>query len=57
MVIIMSNALIKEDIYKTISKIAKRENTTEDDIINELLSKGIEDRIDEEYDVKLLKKN
>ena len=34
---------IKPDLLKTISKIAKRENTTENKVINDLIAKGIEE--------------
>jgi len=34
---------IKPDLLKIVSEIAKRENTTENDVINNLIAKGIEE--------------
>lgn len=40
----MATVSINDDIYKTISKIAKKENTTEDKIINDVLKKEINNK-------------
>ena len=38
----MATVLIKDDIYKIITKIARRENTSEDELINKVLEKSFE---------------
>ena len=38
----MATVLIKDDIYKIITKIARRENTSEDELINKVLEKSLE---------------
>jgi len=46
----MATVLIKDDIYKIISKIARRENTSEDELINKVLEKSLES---EEFEVDI----
>jgi hypothetical protein len=45
----MATIKIEDKILKTISEIAKEENTTENHIINKYLKKGIENDHDDEY--------
>ena len=35
----MATVLIKDDLFKSISEIAKRENTTEEELLNEMIEK------------------
>ena len=42
MVRIMATVIIKGEIYKIITKIAKRENISEDEVINKVLEKSLE---------------
>ena len=54
----MATIIINDNLFKSVSKIAKRENTTENKVINQLLAKGIEeDRINEEYDCEAFEKS
>ena len=39
----MATISIKDNLFKTISKIAKRENITEEEFLNEIIEKRIEE--------------
>jgi predicted DNA-binding protein len=53
MSIAMKDVKIKPDLLKVISKIAKNQHTTENEIINDFIVKGIEE-IEDEIDISII---
>jgi len=49
----MSNVKIKPNLFKVISKIAKKQDTTENEVINDFILKGIS-QIEDEIDIEII---